>query len=86
MGSGALSVHLQGETKPSYLPSPFLPLLPSARMYKSQKFTCVENGFRTDSVGRLGSPGGPLVKNLPANAGDMGSIPDQARSYLPRSN
>ena len=34
----------------------------------------------------LDFPGGPLVKNLPANAGDMGSIPDQARSYLPRSN
>ena len=84
MGSGALSVHLQGETKPSSLPSPFLPLLPSARMYKSQKFTCVENGFRTDSMGRLGFPGGPLVKNLPANAGDMGSSTDPGIFHRPQ--
>ena len=24
-------------------------------------------------------PGGPVVKHLPANAGDMGSIPDSGR-------
>ena len=27
-------------------------------------------------------PGGSVVKNLPANAGGMGSIPGQGRSYL----
>ena len=31
-------------------------------------------------------PHGPLVKNLPANAGDTGSIPGPGRSHMPRSN
>ena len=30
--------------------------------------------------------GGAVVKNLPANAGDMGSIPGMGRSHMPRSN
>ena len=30
--------------------------------------------------------GGPEVGSLPANAGDMGSIPDQGRSHIPRGN
>ena len=33
-----------------------------------------------------GFPGGSVVKNLPASAGDMGSIPDLRRSYTPWSN
>ena len=28
----------------------------------------------------LGFPGGSVVKNLPANAGDMGSVPESRRS------
>ena len=28
--------------------------------------------------------GGPVVKNLPANAGNMGSIPGQGRFYKPQ--
>ena len=31
-------------------------------------------------------PGGAVVKNLPVNAGDMGSIPGPGRSHMPRSN
>ena len=31
-------------------------------------------------------PGGTVVKNLPANAGDMGSIPGPGRSHMPRGN
>jgi len=31
-------------------------------------------------------PGGPVVKNLPYNAADMGSIPGNLRSHMPRSN
>ena len=30
-----------------------------------------------------GFPGGSVVKNLPASAGDMGSIPDLRRSHMP---
>ena len=31
-------------------------------------------------------PGGAVVKNLPAKAGDMGSIPGPGRSHTPRTN
>ena len=34
----------------------------------------------------LGFPGGSVVKNPPANAGDMGSIPGPGRSHMPSSN
>ena len=33
-----------------------------------------------------GFPGGSVVKNLLANAGDMGLIPDLGRSHMPQSN
>ena len=33
-----------------------------------------------------GFPGGAVVENLPANAGDMGSIPGLGGSHIPRSN
>ena len=32
-----------------------------------------------------GFPGGPVVKNLPANAGDTGSSPGPGRSHMPWS-
>ena len=31
-------------------------------------------------------PGGKVAKNLPANSGDMGSIPAPERSHMPRGN
>ena len=34
----------------------------------------------------LGFPGGAVVKNPPANAGDKGSSPGLGRSHMPRSN
>ena len=34
----------------------------------------------------LGFPDGAVVKNLPANAGDTGSIRGPGRSHMPRSN
>ena len=33
-----------------------------------------------------GFPGGAMVENLPANAGDTGSSPGLGRSHMPRSN
>ena len=33
-----------------------------------------------------GFPGGSVVKNPPASAGDTGSIPDLGRSHMPQSN
>ena len=32
-----------------------------------------------------GFPGGAVVRNLPANAGDTGSCPGPGRSHMPRS-
>ena len=34
----------------------------------------------------LGFPGGAVVENLSANAGDTGSSPGLGRSHMPRSN
>ena len=34
----------------------------------------------------LDFPGGPVVKNLPANAEDMGSIPGLGKSHIPLGN
>ena len=33
-----------------------------------------------------GFPRGSVVRNLPASAGDMGSIPDPGRFHMPHSN
>ena len=33
-----------------------------------------------------GFPGGAVVENLAANAGDTGSSPGMGRSHMPRSN
>ena len=35
---------------------------------------------------KLGFPGGAVVENLPANAGDTGSSPGLGRSHMPGSN
>ena len=31
-------------------------------------------------------PGDPVAKDLPANAGNMGSVPDLGRVYMPQGN
>ena len=36
--------------------------------------------------GRVGLPGGSVVKTPPANAGETGSIPGQGGSCMPQSN
>ena len=37
-------------------------------------------------MSQQGFPGGAVVKNLPANAGDTGLSPGLGRSHMPRSN
>ena len=37
-------------------------------------------------IGRRGFPGGQVVKNLPANAEDMGLIPGPGRFQMPQSD
>ena len=44
------------------------------------------HGFRFLRKGTRDFSGGAVVKNLPANAGDMGSSPGPGRSHMPRSN
>ena len=43
--------------------------------------------MREDKNVKIGGfPGGAVVENLPANAGDTGSSPGLGRSHMPRSN
>ena len=42
--------------------------------------------FYLIKIGRWGFPGGAVVENLPANAGDTGSSPGLGRSHMPRSD
>ena len=48
-------------------------MTPKAHAIKKNKFNFIKIGSFWDF------PGGPMVKNLPANAGDMGSIPGLGR-------
>ena len=46
-----------------------------------------ENGNTTfKNLWDGGFPGGAVVENLPADAGDTGSSPGLGRSHMPRSN
>ena len=40
----------------------------------------------TFKIGLKGFPGGAVVENLPANAGDTGSSPGLGRSHMPQRN
>ena len=44
-----------------------------------------QNGYH-QKVYEQGFPGGAVVENLPANAGDTGSSPGLGRSHMPQSN
>ena len=48
-------------------------------------FTPVRMDIIKKSTNR-GFPGGAVVENLPANAGDTGSSPGLGRSHMPQSN
>ena len=49
-------------------------------------FQCLYSTTNCEYKTILDFPGGPVVKNLHANAGNMGSIPDPGRSVMPRGN
>ena len=44
------------------------------------------NGAKKERKKKMDFSGGPVVKNPPANAGDMGSILDPGRSLMPQGN
>ena len=46
----------------------------------------MEIGNLLDKKFKVDFPGGSVVKNLPANAGDTGSSPAPGRSHMPQSN
>ena len=46
----------------------------------------LEKEFRIIIVKMRGFPGGAVVENLPANAGDTGSSPGLGGSHMPQSN
>ena len=52
-------------------------------MYYEVHCSIVYNALK---VGTRDFPGGPVVKNPPANAGHTGSIPGPGRSHIPWSN
>ena len=41
---------------------------------------------KTGKISHRDFPDGAVVKNLPANSGDMGLIPGAGRSHMPRRN
>ena len=49
-------------------------------------FTPVRLAIIKKATNNWDFPGGAVVKNPPANAGDTGSIPGPGRSHMPRSN
>ena len=57
----------------------------------TQEDSCRLNGWQPAETKRVltrtwGFPGGAVVENLPANAGDTGSSPGLGRYHMPRSN
>ena len=52
----------------------------------NRPFTTKEIETVIKNLPTWGFPGGAVVDNLPANAGDMGSSPGLGRSHMPRSN
>ena len=55
-------------------------------MLKSKYLDDEVNDVFLNLFGFLGFPGGAVVENLPANAGDTGSSPGLGRSHMPRGN
>ena len=49
-------------------------------------FTELYNHHHNKNSYLRGFPGGAVVKNPPANAGDTGSSPGPGRSHMPQSN
>ena len=55
------------------------PAIPLLGIYPRE----MKTGYQKDI---WGFPGGAVVENLPANAGDTGSSPGLGRSHMPRSD
>ena len=58
-----------------------LPEFTQTRVHRVSDALCTIKNHPTG-----GLPGGSVVKNLPANAGDTGSVPGWGGSHVPHSN
>ena len=56
-----------------------------SKIYKQLRQVNIKQTTQSKS-GQKGFPGGAVVENLPANAGDTGSSPGLGRSHMPQSN
>ena len=54
------------------------------KFYEIGDLVKIKGGFQI--IRDEGFPGGTVVENLPANAGDAGSCPGLGGSHMPRSN
>ena len=54
-------------------------------LYQTKKLLCSEENYYQNKKAR-DFPGGTVVKNPPAKAGDTGPSPGPGRSHMPRSN
>ena len=57
-----------------------------SKIYKQLMQVNIKKKTTQSKNGQKDFPGGAVVKNPPANAGDMGSSPGPGRSHMPRSN
>ena len=74
---------------PKNLKMPFLKyplIITSDRKQLTCCFQSADNIYWAPTECQAGFPGGSVVENLPANAGDMNSIPDLGRFHMPWSN
>ena len=63
-----------------------IPKDPRASLPGTRNSQTLTQGCVFKNALRGGFPGGSMVKNLPANAGDTGSILSLGRSHMPHSN
>ena len=63
----------------------FFFLIVSKRVLSSLPWRSESRDFKLRDKQR-GFPGGAVVENLPANAGNTGSSPGLGRSHMPQSN
>ena len=58
----------------------------AVRCYKYWCVSGVKTMWSFKNACVWGFPGGSVLKNLPANVGDLGSTPDPGRSHMPSNN
>ena len=81
-----LSMYSQGRVRGVWEMEGEGQLLGSCLEYLSERRCHILRLGRMKKEVLRGFPGGAVVEDLPANAGDTGSSPGLGRSHMPRSN